>query len=115
MILLEHVSEGAKAYLGGADPRNPLASPIHADLAGLPPLLVQVGTSEVLLDDSTRLAERARAAGVDVTLEPWQEMIHVWHFFALILPEGQQAIDRIGEFVRERVGASAGAAQQVAS
>ena len=115
MILLEHVSEGAKAYLGGADPRNPLASPIHADLAGLPPLLVQVGTSEVLLDDSTRLAERARAAGVDVTLEPWQEMIHVWHFFALILPEGQQAIDRIGAFVRERVGAAAGAAQQVAS
>ena len=115
MILLEHVSEGAKAYLGGADPRNPLASPIHADLTGLPPLLVQVGTSEVLLDDSTRLAERARAAGVDVTLEPWQEMIHVWHFFALILPEGQQAIDRIGAFVRERRPAAAPVAERTSA
>jgi acetyl esterase/lipase len=91
----------AKAYLSDADPRTPLASPLYADLAELPPLLVQVGTSEVLLDDATRLAERARSAGVDVVLEPWDEMIHMWHFFAAVLPEGQQAIERIGEFVRE--------------
>ncbi len=94
----------AKAYLGDADPRTPLAAPLYADLTGLPPLLIHVGTSEVLLDDSTRLAERAKAAGVDVVLEPWDEMIHVWHFFASMLPEGQQAIDRVGEFIREHTG-----------
>jgi monoterpene epsilon-lactone hydrolase len=91
----------AKAYLGGIDPRTPLASPLYADLTGLPPLLIQVGTAEILFDDARRLADRARAAGVDVTLEPWDDMIHMWHFFAAMLPEGQQAIDRIGEFVRE--------------
>jgi len=99
---------GAETYLGkGGDPRDPLANPLHADLSGLPPLLVQVGDSEVLLDDSTRLAERAKAAGVDVTLEVWDEMVHVFQAFAFMLPEGQQAIDRIGEFVRERTGAAA--------
>jgi len=97
---------GAETYLGeGGDPRDPLANPLHADLTGLPPLLVQVGDSEVLLDDSTRLAERAKAAGVDVTLEVWDEMVHVFQAFAFMLPEGQQAIDRIGEFVRERTAA----------
>jgi len=90
----------AKLYLGGKDPRTPLAAPLYADLAGLPPLLIQVGTWETLLDDSTRVAERARKAGVNVTLEPWEKMIHVWQSFAPILDEGQQAIDRIGEFVR---------------
>jgi len=94
----------AKAYLGDANPRLPLAAPLYADLTGLPPLLIQVGTAETLLDDSTRLAERARSAGVDVVLEPWEDMIHVWHLFASMLPEGQQAVDRIGEFIRERVG-----------
>jgi len=93
----------AKAYLGDTDPRTPLASPLYADLTGLPPLLIQVGTAEVLFDDATRLADRARAAGVDVILEPWDDMIHVWHVFAAILPEGQQAIDRIGEFIRQHV------------
>jgi len=63
--------------------------------------LIQVGTAEVLFDDATRLANHARAAGVDVILEPWDDMIHMWHFFAAILPEGQQAIDRIGEFIRQ--------------
>jgi len=93
----------AKTYLGDADPRPPLAAPLYADLKGLPPLLIQVGTAEVLLDDATRLADRARAAGVDVVLEPWEDMIHMWHFFPM-LPEGQQAIDRIGEFVRKHTG-----------
>jgi len=91
----------AKAYLGDADPCTPLASPLYADLTGLPPLLIQVGTAECLFDDARRLADRARAAGVDVTLEPWDDMIHMWHMFAAMLPEGQQAIDRIGEFIRE--------------
>jgi monoterpene epsilon-lactone hydrolase len=91
----------AKAYLGNTDPCTPLASPLYADLTGLPPLLIQVGTAECLFDDARRLADRARAAGVDVTLEPWDDMIHMWHMFAAILPEGQQAIDRIGEFIRK--------------
>ncbi|MFI5317711.1 MAG: alpha/beta hydrolase [Myxococcota bacterium] len=94
----------AKNYLGGADAKNPLASPLWADLRGLPPLLIQVGTSETLLDDSTRLAERARKAGVDVELEAWPEMIHVWHAFAALLPEGREAIERIGTHLRKRLG-----------
>lgn len=90
----------AKLYLGGADPKNPLAAPLHANLAGLPPLLLQVGDAETLLDDSTRFAERARKADVDVTLKVWDKMPHVWHMFAPILPEGQQAIDQIGTFFK---------------
>jgi len=97
----DHILMLAKAYLGNTDPCTPLASPLYADLTGLPPLLIQVGTAECLFDDARRLANRARAAGVDVTLEPWDDMIHMWHMFAAILPEGQQAIDRIGEFIRE--------------
>ncbi|MBV8359605.1 MAG: alpha/beta hydrolase [Deltaproteobacteria bacterium] len=89
----------AKAYVGNADPKNPLASPLHADYRGLPPLLIQVGGTETLLDDSTRVAEKAKAVGVKVDLEVWDEMIHVWHVFAKLLPEGQQAIDRIGQYV----------------
>lgn len=92
----------AKIYLGDADPRQPTASPLHADLTGLPPLLIQVGDLETLLDDSTRLAARAEAAGVDVTLEVWPEMVHVWQLFAPMLPEGREAIARIGAFVREK-------------
>ncbi|MCW5893233.1 MAG: alpha/beta hydrolase [bacterium] len=93
----------AAAYLGAAPARTPLASPLHADLRGLPPLLVQVGTAETLLDDSVRLAERARAADVDVTLEPWEDMIHVWQAFAPLLPEADEAIAAIGSWVRARV------------
>lgn len=100
LVTREGLAQMAALYLKGADPRTPLASPLFADLEGLPPLLVQVGTAETLLDDSTRFAERARAAGVDVELEPWEEMIHVWHSFATMIPEGKQAIARIGEYLR---------------
>jgi acetyl esterase/lipase len=79
-------------------------SPLHADLSGLPPLLVQVGTAETLLDDSVRLAERARAAGVDVRLEAWDDLVHVFQAFAPVVPEAVEAIDGIGAFVRERLG-----------
>jgi len=94
----------AKNYLGGADPKTPLASPLYGDLRGLPPLLIQVGDHETLLDDSTRLAERARKAGVEVELEVWPEMIHVWHAFAALVPEGRDAIERIGAHLRKRLG-----------
>jgi monoterpene epsilon-lactone hydrolase len=89
----------AMAYLQGQDPTNPLASPLQGDLSGLPPLLIQVGSEEVLLDDSTRLAERARTAGVDVTLEVAPDLPHVYQYFASFLPQAQAAIDRAGEFI----------------
>ena len=95
------VSGMAQTYLGDADADDPLASPLYADYAGLPPLLLQVGDHEVLLADTTRVTEKARAAGVDVTEEVWDEMFHVWHQFAPMLPEGQQAIERIGEFINQ--------------
>ncbi len=100
MVGREGLMPMARHYAGSNDLRHPLISPLYADLRGLPPLLIHVGDAEILLDDSTRIAERARAAGVNVTLEVWPEMIHVWHVFAKILPEAQQAIDRIGEFVK---------------
>ncbi len=101
MIHKEGLLGSAKAYLGGQNPRSPLAAPLYADLAGLPPLLIQVGTSETLLDDASRLAERAKKAGVNVTYEPWENMFHVFQMFAPMLDEGQQAIEKIGAFVRK--------------
>ena len=109
LVEREGLLKMAKAYLGDADARTPLAAPLYADLTGLPPLLIQVGTAETLLADSTRLTNKAKSAGVEVVLEPWDDMIHVWQYFAAILPEGQQAIDRIGAFIREHIGARAGA------
>jgi monoterpene epsilon-lactone hydrolase len=103
-IQRDHLLAMTKSYLGDTDPRNPLVSPIYADMTRLPPLLIQVGTAEVLFDDAKRLAERAKSAGVEVVLEPWEDMIHMWHSFAAMLPEGQQATDRIGEFVLEHTG-----------
>jgi acetyl esterase/lipase len=91
-------------YLGGRDPRTPLASPLYADLRRIPPMLIQVGSAEVLLDDSRRLAERASVATVNTTLEIWPDMIHVWHTFAAILPEAREAIEHIGKFVRLHIG-----------
>lgn len=95
----------ASMYLGNTDRRTPLAAPLYADLSGLPPLLVQVGEAETLYDDATRLAERARKAGVDVTLEPWPEMVHVWQIFAPMLPEGREALAAAGRFIAARIGA----------
>ena len=100
MVQRDGLLKMAAAYLAGESPRTPLAAPLYANLSGLPSLLIQVGTAETLLDDATRLAERARKAGVAVTLDPWEDMIHVWQAFAPMLPEGQQAIERIGEFIR---------------
>lgn len=102
MVNLEGLSSMAKMYIGNQNPKNPLASPIYADYRGLPPMLIHVGEAEILLDDATRVTERAKAAGVEVDLEVWDDMIHVWHVFAKILPEAQQAIDRIGAYVLER-------------
>ena len=96
-----YLNELVDVYLAARVERNdPRVSPLFADLNGFPPMLIQVGTAETLLDDAVRLAERARSAGVKVTLDVEEDMIHVWSAFASVLDEGQQAIDRIGEFVR---------------
>jgi monoterpene epsilon-lactone hydrolase len=92
----------AADYLAGADPRTPLASPLFASLSGLPPLLVQVGTADVLLSDSERLAEAAAEAGVDVVLEVGDGLPHVYQL-ALGTPEAAEATERIGKFLRARV------------
>jgi acetyl esterase/lipase len=104
MVSRELLQQMADAYVDAADARRATASPCFADLAGLPPLLIQVGTAETLLDDARLVAENARSAGVDVAIEEWEEMIHVWHAFAALLPEARQAIDRIGEFLKSKLG-----------
>lgn len=93
----------AAYYLGSADSADPLASPIHADLTGLPPLLVHVGTAELLLDDAIRLAAAAGRDDVALTLELWPGLIHVWHAFAFMLPEGAAAVAAAGAFLRGHV------------
>jgi acetyl esterase/lipase len=93
----------AEAY-AGANLRATTASPLFANLRGLPPLLLQVGTAEVLLDDARRFATAAREAEVDVSLRVWDDMIHVWHAFADLLPEGAQAVRQLAGFVAKRLG-----------
>jgi acetyl esterase/lipase len=104
MCSKEGLDEMAAAYAGEHDVHHPLVSPLHADLSRLPPLLIQVGTAEVLLDDAVRLAERARSAGVDVRLEAWDDLVHVFQAFAPVVPEAVEALDGIGAFVRARLG-----------
>jgi acetyl esterase/lipase len=94
------ILEMAGHYLGGADPRSPHAAPIHGDLRGLPPLLIQVGAAETLLDDALKLARVAGMADVFVELQVWPEMIHVWHLFHPALKAGRRAIEAGGAFVR---------------
>jgi monoterpene epsilon-lactone hydrolase len=91
----------AQQYLGEGDRRDPLASPLYGDLRGLPPLLLQVGDRETGLDDSVMFAQRAREAGVPVTLEIWDGMIHVFQQFPNDLSEARDAIRRIGDFLNE--------------
>lgn len=104
MIQLEGLQEMGRHYLGDADPKHPHASPVHASYEGLPPLFLLVGTRELLYDDSTRVAEQARASGVDVTLEVGEGLIHVWPFFGDQMPESVESVARIGDFVRKHTG-----------
>jgi acetyl esterase/lipase len=106
IVLRQSVADMAQMYVGAGDRKAPLVSPLFADLRGLPPLLVQVGSDEVLLDDALGLGEGAKAAGVDVTVEEWPAMVHVWHWFLGMLDEAETAVDTIGRFVR-RVHGSA--------
>lgn len=101
-IVAAHLVPVAHFYLGGADPRDPRISPLYGELAGLPPLLMHVGDHEVLLDDTVRFAAKARAAGVDVVVEIWPEMFHVWHAFYGALDEARSAVTKIGDFFAHR-------------
>jgi len=100
------IAIGADFYLNGADPRTPLASPLYADLHGLPPLLVHVGADEVLLDDSTRLAERAHAAGVEVDFSIWPDVPHAWQLFQRFIPEGRASLAQAGRFLQRHARGS---------
>lgn len=107
IIARANLEELAALYLNGANTDTSLASPIHGDLAGLPPLLIQVGSAETLLDDSVRLARRAGAADVRVQLEVWPGMIHVWHLFHPDLTVGQEALAQAGWFIQSILNADA--------
>jgi monoterpene epsilon-lactone hydrolase len=99
MLEASTLTIAAAWYLGGADPRNPLASPLYADPAGFPPLLIHVGENEVLLDDSTRFAARARSSRVDCRLKVWPAVPHAWQLFQP-LPEARKSLDEAAAFLR---------------
>jgi len=103
MIEKEGLVAVGKLYLGDADPKTPLAAPLYADLSGLPPMLIQVGTAEVLLDDSTRIAQRLREAGIGVELREFEDLIHVFQALAPMVPEALEAIDEIGSFLKRHL------------
>ncbi|MEO6419092.1 MAG: alpha/beta hydrolase [Polyangiaceae bacterium] len=94
----DYLSHWSAQYLNGADPRDPRASPLYADFAGLPPLLVQVGTAELLYDEVAAFADKARAEGVEVIFEPWPEMVHGWTMLNDFFPQAQEALEAIARF-----------------
>lgn len=104
LIQAPYLQELATAYLNGVDPRHPMVSPIYADLRGLPPLLIQVGSDETLLDDAIRLAGVAASADVRTTLQVWPHMIHAWHLFYAQLADGRRSLAEMGAFVRAVLG-----------
>jgi epsilon-lactone hydrolase len=102
------ILEMARYYMGTADPRSPLAAPLYADLRGIAPLFIQVGSVETLLDDSIRLARRAGLADVPVDLQIWPEMMHVWHIYSAELKAGRRAIEAGGAFIRSMIDGARG-------
>ena len=101
MIRKDWLDEMINNYAIDVDPASPLCSPIFADLAELPPIFIQVGSDEILLDDAVRLAQRAEATGTPVELQIWEDMWHVWHFQAGILPESDQAIEEFANALKQ--------------
>lgn len=93
-----------RLYVNGHDLNDPLISPVSAELSGLPPILIQAGADEILLDDSLRFSDRAKAAGINVTIEVWPHMWHVWQTCVPALPEANQAIDHIAKFIQIHIG-----------
>lgn len=105
-VLIDPVNlkEGADVFLAGHDARDPLAAPLYGDFTGISPLLIQVGDEETLLDDSTRMADVAASAGVDVSLEVFPEMQHVFQLFTGNMPEADDAVAKIAAWLRPRMG-----------
>jgi epsilon-lactone hydrolase len=103
MIQSREAPRLAACYLAGADPRTPYAPPLYGDPVGLPPTLFQVGSDEVLRDDSVRMAARMRAAGCEVELEVWPRMPHAWQLWARVMPEARTALEHVGKFVERRM------------
>jgi len=99
MLTLANTARFAASYLAGADPRNPYASPLYGDPAGLPPTLIHAGSDEILSDDAVRMAENMQRAGCRVELQVWPRVPHVWHLFAPVLPEANAALGRIAVFI----------------
>ena len=93
----------ASLYVGEDDPKNPYISPLYGDLKGLSPMIIQVGSAEILLSDAERIAERAKAADVDVILDIWEDMIHMFQMFALWSPEGQKATEKLGKYIQKHL------------
>jgi epsilon-lactone hydrolase len=104
LLSRSYLAELATLYLAGADPGGPLVSPIYADLTGLPPMLIQVGSAEILLDDAIRLAAVAGAADVSVHLEVWPHMIHAWHLFYQEVADGRRSLASAGRFIQIQLG-----------
>ena len=107
MLNADDIPGFAADYLAGADPRHPYASPLYGDPTGLPPVLMQVGSQEILRDDAVRMAERLRRASCKVDLQVWPLMPHVWQLFGPVLPEARQAIAAIGTFLRAHLAPAA--------
>ncbi|MHA2357974.1 MAG: alpha/beta hydrolase, partial [Candidatus Heimdallarchaeaceae archaeon] len=103
MVTKYELHQSAEIYLKGEDSKNPLASPLYADLEGLPPLLLQTGTKELILDDTIRFTEKALKAGVDVTSDIWTGMWHVFQIYGNLMPESKKAIKKIGKFIQEKL------------
>jgi acetyl esterase/lipase len=99
-ILPERLANLRDQYLGDKNPKEPLVSPIYGNLAGLPPIMVQVGTHELLLDDVRRFVSKLKSQGGVVKYREWEGMFHCWHIFASEVLEGREAISAIGEFTR---------------
>jgi len=104
MLWAEAGKKFAKLYAGKESLRHPYVSPYYADLKGLPPLFIQVSDSEIVYDENVNFEKKAKAAGVEITLEIWKKMVHVWQGFAPILPEGTEAIRKIGNFIQNKIG-----------
>lgn len=106
MFSSDSFGRAAQFYVGEGDRRAPLASPLYADLQGLPPLLIHVGADETLLDDSRRLAERAQGAGVKVEIKIWPVVPHVWQLMHRWIPEGRGSLREAGMFFAREVETS---------
>ena len=107
LLIVERMDDVAALYLAGADPKTPTASPLYGELSGLPPVLIQVSDREILLDDSTRLAERIKASGGQVELQVWKNLPHVWQFGQSFLPEAREALKQAADFASRTLASRA--------